>query len=210
MNKLSKRELILIVVLINLLAYYILFNVIGLAIFNKNKIKLEKYQELKAQQDILEIENLKNQINANNLESLLQKNMEMKNKIFSNTNNENIHYFISNIIKKSNLSLQSINIKKSTLEEDNENQNELDNVNQEENINIENEVPSHTFYNVEIEVIGNYKDKINFIKNIESCGKTIAITDFYNTFESNKTKSKIKMNIYTINKEKKDNEFIIK
>ncbi len=64
-----------------------------------------------------------------------------------------------------------------------------------------------------IKLIGYYilfHFKIKFIKNIESYKKTIGITDFYSVNKNGTTKSKIIMNIYTINKDKKDDELIIK
>lgn len=221
MNKLSKREISLIIILVNLIGYYILFNVIGLSISNMNKNKLEQYEELKAQQDILEIENMKNQVDTENLEIISQKNTEMKNKIFSKTNSENIHYFISQVAQKSNVTLSSINIENLMAEETNEDltveQSTVEEVSTEqssENINSNEQNITQTeikdeAYNIDIELIGKYEDIVNFIKNIEGYEKTISITDFNTTLQDGTTNSKIKMNIYTITKEKNDNEFII-
>lgn len=221
MNKLSKREISLIIILVNLIGYYILFNVIGLSISNMNKNKLEQYEELKAQQDILEIENMKNQVDTENLEIISQKNTEMKNKIFSKTNSENIHYFISQVAQKSNVTLSSINIENLMAEETNEDlsveQSTVEEVSTEqssENVNSNEQNITQTeikdeAYNIDIELIGKYEDIVNFIKNIESYEKTISITDFNTTLQDGTTNSKIKMNIYTITKEKNDNEFII-
>lgn len=224
MNKLSKRETTLIIILVNLIGYYLLFNVIGLSISNMNKSKLEAYEELKAQQDILEIESIKNQIDTQNLENLTQKNNEMKNQIFSTTNSENIHYFLNQVAKKSNVAISSININKFEMaEESNEEVTEettletsteiitqdINQDNNKQNNQIYTDIV-HNAYNIELEVVGEYKDKINFIKNIESYKKTMSITDFSTAFEDKTTTSKIKMTIYTIDKENIDQEFVIK
>ncbi len=231
MNKLSKREVTLIIVLVNLIGYYILFNVIGLAISNMNKSKLEDYEELKAQQEILEIETLKNQINTQNLENLNNENNEIKNKLFSSTNSENIHYFLAQVAKKSDVVLSSISIKKDVIEDFIEESTLEDTTTQETTIqqstsennneNIENngnaqidnnktENMDEDVYSIEIEISGSYENKIKFINNLENYKKTIAITAFSNIFEGETTVSKLSMNIYTINKQEQDEEFIIK
>lgn len=228
MNKLSKREIMLIIILVNLIGYYLLFNVIGLSISNTNKSKLEAYEELKAQQDILEIESIKNQIDTQNLENLTKKNNEIKNQIFSTTNSENIHYFLNQVAKKSNIVISSINIKKVELgQEETQLSNEetttetnIDittetNINQQENKDsqVNNQIYMDIIdstYNIELDIAGEYKDKLNFIKNIENYKKTMAITDFSTVFEDKSTTSKLKMTIYTINKENIDKEFVIK
>lgn len=226
MNKLSKREVVLIIVLVNLIGYYILFNVIGLAISNKNKDKLEIYEDLKAQQEILEIESLKDQINTQNLENLNNQNNEIKNKLFSNTNSENIHYFLTQVAEKSDIVLSSVSIKKAIVQEDIEATTLADTITQEttiQQVNTENSQEDNgnsqdtisskiegDIYNIQLEITGSYENKIKFINNLEKYEKSIAITDFFTSFQGEITTSKLSMNIYTINKQEQDKELIIK
>ncbi|WP_317367574.1 hypothetical protein [uncultured Tyzzerella sp.] len=217
MNKLSKRETTLIIILINLIGYYLLFNVIGLYISNMNKSKLEAYEELKAQQEILEIENIKNQVDTKNLENLTQKNNELKNQIFSTTNSENIHYFLSNVAQKSNIKISNIKISENNIKDNSEDidemsieQTTMDTTETTENVDVMPTDILNSSYNIELEIVGKYKDKINFIKNIEKYKKTLAITDFSTMMEEDNLASKIKMIIYTVHKEEIDKEFVIK
>lgn len=196
MKNLTKRETILIVVLINLLLYYVLFNLIGEKIEAKNVEKKLSYEELLAQKEILKITELKSDVDIAKLKSIKEENDNMKDKIFSITNTENIHNFIYKLTQKNNLNISYINI--------------VDK--KEENGDIllyKGEKIEDKMYIVELSVEGSYENKIKFIKDIENLDKTILITEFSGLDMKKNTQSKLIINIYTMKKLKTNKEFEI-
>lgn len=196
MKNLTKRETILIVVLINLLLYYVLFNLIGEKIEAKNVEKKLSYEELLAQKEILKITELKSDVDIAKLKSIKEENDNMKGKIFSTTNTENIHNFIYKLTQKNNLNISYINI--------------VDK--KEENGDIllyKGEKIEDKMYIVELSVEGSYENKIKFIKDIENLDKTILITEFSGLDMKKNTQSKLIINIYTMKKLKTNKEFEI-
>lgn len=189
MDKLSERERILIIVLINLVAYYILFNGIVLNISNATKTKMEQYNELKAQKEILDIENIKTNVSNQNLKEVNAQNKEIEEKLFDMCNTEDIHNFVNGIVKKSGLTLSSIDIEEDNFSQDDEN-------NQTQQEVVEN---NEIVYNVSMELSGDYDKKLNFIKNLESENKTISIADMDNLNKDNSA-TKFYLKIYAIKK----------
>lgn len=224
MNNLTKRETILIIVLINLIAYYLLFSIVIFPILSVNKEKNIKIEELKAQNEIQVIEATKLETDLNNLKNLTKDIESLYNKIFSNTNQENIHYFLNNVAKETNTSIVSIDIK--TIEGENtdgnniendttQNNNSEDNFTQDfENSNTEakpekdSECSKKYIYDIKLVLLGSYKDKINFLKHLEDLNKTLKIDEIEFLNLKNES-SKIGIKLYTITKQNLDSEFKI-
>lgn len=213
MNNITKRENILIIVLINLIAYYLLFNIIILPINTSNKAKNLEIEELNAQKEISRIEATKLESDLKQLQNLTLNIQELSKQIFSDTNEENIHYFFNTVAKNSNTTISSFkieelsqNINEDTIENSLESELEKNN----ENKTKEKDLKSEKFsYNIEISLNGTYSNKLKFLKYLEAMNKTLKINEIeFLDFENN-SPSKIFIEMYTIKKDKLDKEFQI-
>ena len=203
MNNFSKRELILIVILMNLLGYYLLFNIVGIPIFNFINEKKLYIEQLQAQEEIQKIENIKVQADLASFKNIINEIESLYNQLFSITNPENIHYFINNIANSTNIHISSIHIQE-------ELENDIDDIQEDLKENDEFLKNRVKIYNINLELLGTYENKMKFLKKIESLEKAIAITGINFSNLGNNYNSKLNLKLYSIEKELEDTEFELK
>lgn len=158
---------------------------------------------MQAQEEIQKIENIKVQADLASFKNIINEIESLYNQLFSITNPENIHYFINNIANSTNIHISSIHIQE-------ELENDIDDIKEdlkENNEFLKNRVK---IYNINLELLGTYENKMKFLKKIESLEKAIAITGINFSNLGNNYNSKLNLKLYSIEKELEDTEFELK
>lgn len=215
MKNITKRETILIIILLNLIGYYFLFNILILPTISTNKQKNIEIEEMQAQKQIKQIENQKLEADLKNLKDSEKNHKEIYDIFFSTANEENIHYFLNQIANKTKTTINSFKIEKNIFENDileNIENNEINAEDIENNIqNQENALNLKKYiYKIEIELYGDFENKVNFLKYLENLNKSIKVCAFDFFDLKNNSNSNLFINIYSIEKENLDEEFQIK
>lgn len=192
-NKLSPRDAFMIVVLMNVIMYYLGYQFIVSPLLNRYMDFDVKLQEVQLEHDNIMLEISKNQEYLQQITKLLEERRSLYEVCFPKAETEVVHKFMNEMSKKAQVSINSIKIDPKKEMATTESGEEI------ESIFKNNEVT--------LSISGSYKNLVDFMTDIESLKRSSAVNEISVNNSNNGTSSIVTINMLTVEKDVEDEIF---
>lgn len=171
MNKLNPKEMFMVIVLVNVVVYYLGYLIIATPLLKVNSVISTQYQEAKNENAKIKEEIAQNEEYVKQITLAENSRAEYYDHSYPYAREEIIHEFISEKLKAHGLVLTSIKVE----EEVDDNAQTTATTNEDGSVAqpVESIFKS---YVIDVNYVGNFKNTKEFLTDIESLDKTAAVT----------------------------------